>query len=190
KQRKELASYYREEVDPVSAKLNDKLQQLAKAAPAYVQPQAQGFQQATNCVKTFIHVRGDFLRKGDEVRPGVLSALHPFKPAKEIPDRLDLARWLVDPANPLTSRVAVNRIWQHLFGRGLVATSEDFGVRGESPSHPELLDWLATEFMRQGWSRKGLIRLIVSSATYRQSAHVRPELASLDPNNTLLARQN
>ena len=190
KQREELAKYFREEVDPVSVNLTDKLQQLSKSVPQYQDAQAQGFRQSTNLVKTFVHVRGDFLRQGDEVRPGVLAALQPFKPRGETADRLDLANWLVDSANPLTSRVAVNRIWQHLFGRGLVATSEDFGVRGEPPSHPELLDWLATEFVRVGWSRKELIRLIVSSATYRQSARIRPELASVDPNNALLARQN
>jgi hypothetical protein len=141
-------------------------------------------------VKTFVHVRGDFLREGEEARPGVLSVLHPFKPRGANPDRLDLANWLVDPANPLTSRVAVNHIWQHLFGKGLVSTPEDFGVRGEPPSHPALLDWLATEFIRCGWSRKEIIRLIVTSATYRQSANARPELAAIDSNNTLLARQN
>jgi len=190
KQRDELAKYFREEVDPISVKLNEKLQDLAKSLPQYQDAQAQGFRQSTNLVKTFVHVRGDFLRKGEEVQPGVLAALHSFKPRAQIADRLDLANWLVDPANPLTSRVTVNRIWQHLFGRGLVATSEDFGVRGEPPSDAQLLDWLATEFIRLGWSRKELIRLIVSSATYRQSARMRPDLASLDPNNALLARQN
>lgn len=90
----------------------------------------------------------------------------------------------------MTARVTVNRIWQSLFGRGLVATVDDFGTRGESPSHPELLDYLATEFVRLGWSRKEIIRLIVSSATYRQSSAVRPELMDRDPLNTWLARQN
>lgn len=179
-----------EEVDPISVKLNLQLQQLAKATPQYQEPLAQSFKQFTNTVRTFVHVRGDFLRKGDEVRPGVLAALHPFKPRGEVPDRLDLARWIADPANPLASRVAVNQIWQHLFGRGLVATPEDFGVRGEPPSHPELLDFLATEFLRLGWSRKEMIRLIVGSAAYRQTAEVRSDLAAVDPNNTLLARQN
>ena len=140
--------------------------------------------------KTHIHVRGDFMQKGDEVQPGILAALHAFKPRGGKADRLDLARWIVDPANPLTARVTVNRIWQSLFGRGLVATVEDFGTRGESPSHPELLDYLATEFVRLGWSRKAIIRLIVSSATYRQSSALRPELMDRDPLNTLLARQN
>jgi len=107
-----------------------------------------------------------------------------------LPDRLDLALWIADPANPLTSRVSVNHIWQHLFGRGLVNTPEDFGTRGEPPSHPELLDWLATEFLKRGWSRKTMIKLIVTSATYRQSSHTRPELIDRDPQNSLLARQN
>jgi hypothetical protein len=124
------------------------------------------------------------------------------------PDRLDLARWIADPAHPLTARVAVNHFWQHLFGRGLVSTPEDFGVRGEPPSHPELLDWLACEFMQPGgtgtisshkssgssdaaaWSRKRLLRLILTSATYRQASDTREEMAERDPLNTLLARQN
>jgi len=150
---------------------------------------AQSFRQAAKYVPTFVHVRGDFLRKGEEVEPGAPAFLNAFKPHCNKADRMDLARWLVDPTNPLVSRVAVNRIWQHLFGKGLVATPEDFGARGDAPSHPELLDWLATEFMGN-WSRKALIRQIVCSATYRQSANTRPELASIDPNNTLLARQN
>jgi hypothetical protein len=106
------------------------------------------------------------------------------------PNRLDLARWLVDPANPLTARVTVNRIWRNLFGRALVASVDDFGTRGELPSHPELLDWLASEFQEQGWSRKAFIRLIVTSSAYRQSSRGRPELIDRDPNNTWIARQN
>jgi hypothetical protein len=104
-------------------------------------------------------------------------------------DRLDLARWLVDPANPLTARVTVNHVWQHLFGRGLVATVDNFGLLGDPPSHPELLDYLATEFVQLGWSRKKLIRLLVTSATYRQSSVLREDLAERDPQNILLARQ-
>ena len=96
---------------------------------------------------TRIHVRGDFLRRGEAVQPGTPGVLHPFSAREERPDRLDLARWLVDPANPLTARVTVNRVWRHLFGRGLVPTLDDFGTRGEAPSHPELLDWLANEFV-------------------------------------------
>ncbi len=156
------------------------------------QAQAQTFAERTNTVKTCIHVRGDFLRKGEVVEPGVLSVLHPFKrcDTASVPsNRLDLASWMVDPANPLMSRVTVNRFWQQLFGRGLVSTSEDFGARGEPPSHPQLLDWLATEFIARGWSRKAVIKLIVTSSTYRQSSRTRRELIDRDPLNTLLARQ-
>jgi len=136
--------------------------------------------------------RGDFLQPQAEVVPATLAVLPPLKPrrADGPTDRLDLARWLVDPANPLTPRVAVNQIWAKLFGRGLVATVDDFGSRGEKPTHPELLDWLAREYMERGWSRKALLRLILTSAVYRQSSHHRPELESIDPQNTLLGRQN
>jgi hypothetical protein len=103
-------------------------------------------------------------------------------------NRLGLARWLVDPANPLTARVMVNRFWQHYFGIGLVKTTEDFGVRGEVPSHPELLDWLATEFIRTGWDVKAVQKLIVTSAAYRQSSRADPERLKRDPENRLLAR--
>lgn len=137
---------------------------------------------------THIHQRGDFRRPGEEVRPGTPAVF--LESIPELPsDRLQFARWLVSPKHPLTSRVAVNRFWQELFGRGIVATSENFGVRGESPSHPELLDWLALDFMDRGWSMKKIIRRIVLSETYRQSSRERPELAENDPQNRLLARQ-
>jgi hypothetical protein len=147
-------------------------------------------------VKTYVHVRGDFLTHGEEVQPGVMRVLNSFQPRAAAPaggamaDRLDLARWIVAPENPLTARVAVNHLWVHLFGRGIVNSPEDFGTRGEAPSHPELLDWLASEFQRAGWSRKQIIRLIVTSATYRQSSNLRRDLAARDPQNVLLARQN
>jgi len=109
-------------------------------------------------------------------------------PAERQPDRLSLARWLVSANNPLTARVTVNRYWQHFFGTGLVKTSEDFGSRGDAPSHPELLDWMATEFVRLQWDVKAMQRLLVTSATFQQSSHVTPDLMSRDPQNRLLAR--
>ena len=103
--------------------------------------------------------------------------------------RLALARWIVSPENPLTARVMVNRMWQEFFGRGLVLPLENLGSQGDKPSHPELLDWLAAEFMDRGWSMKQMHRFMVTSATYRQRSTARPELQERDPNNALLARQ-
>lgn len=139
--------------------------------------------------KTHIRIRGDFRELGIEVTPGAFSFLHPL-PEDPKPSRLTLGRWLTSPDNPLTARVAVNRMWQEFFGRGLVRTSEDFGKQGERPSHAELLDWLAVEFRERGWSMKQIHRTIVLSATYRQSSAVRPDLSSKDPSNILLARQS
>jgi hypothetical protein len=137
--------------------------------------------------ETRVHLRGNFLRPGPVVTPGVPAFLPPLKPRGETADRLDLARWLFDPAHPLTARVAANHVWQHLFGAGLVPTPENFGTNGTPPRHPELLDWLATEFVRRKWSRKSLIRTIVLSATYKQSSQ--REVGG-DANNELLGRQN
>jgi hypothetical protein len=134
----------------------------------------------------YIHARGDFRSRGIDVEPGTPAVL-PSVPAKL--DRLAFARWLVSREHPLTARVAVNRIWQALFGVGLVSTPDDFGTQGERPTHPELLDWLAVRFMDSGWDMKGTIKLIVSSATYRQSSHARDDLREKDPQNRLLARQ-
>jgi hypothetical protein len=159
--------------------------------------------------KTHLFVGGSFLNPGDEVEPEVPAVLgsikqqinqrrpeqHPAarQPAtqpREVyrPTRLDLARWLVGPDNPLTARVTVNRMWAAHFGTGIVATVEDFGTKGDPPSHPKLLDWLATEFVRRGWDMKAMHRLIVTSATYRQSPRVSLELFARDPQNRLLAR--
>lgn len=137
---------------------------------------------------TFVHIRGDFLNRGAKVEPGVPTVLPPLE-ATGRPSRLDFARWLFSPDHPLVARVAVNRIWQQLFGIGLVETDNDFGTQGTPPSHPELLDWLACEFREQGWSRKRLIRAIVTSATYRQTSAARDPLDARDPRNRLLARQ-
>jgi Protein of unknown function (DUF1553) len=122
------------------------------------------------------------------VDPGTPAVLPPLKVDGRA-TRLDLARWLVARENPLTARVAVNRMWQEFFGAGLVKTSEDFGTQGDRPSHPELLDWLAAEFQDSGWSMKRMARLIVTSAAYRRSSAARPDLEARDPENRLLARQ-
>ncbi len=137
--------------------------------------------------KTHVMLRGQWDHPGEEVTPAVLKALG-SPPADAPPNRLGLARWIASRNNPLTARVAVNRWWLELFGRGLVATPEDFGTQGEPPTHPELLDWLAVELMDSGWSMKHIIREIVTSATYRQSSRVSPKLAAADPDNALLAR--
>jgi mono/diheme cytochrome c family protein len=141
--------------------------------------------------QTHILQGGDFTRAGDRALPGVPRVLPPIEDASpgNPPDRMDLARWLVDRRNPLTARVVVNRIWQAYFGRGLVETDNDFGTQGTPPSHADLLDWLACEFMDQNWSQKAIHRLIVSSATYRQSSRLRPEGQAVDPDNRLLWRQ-
>jgi hypothetical protein len=136
---------------------------------------------------TFMRQRGSFLSKGDQVDADVPSALNPLPPGVT-PNRLALADWLVSPDNPLTARVAVNRFWETIFGRGIVETTEDFGTQGDLPSHPELLDWLAVEFMDSGWDMKALIRLIVTSAAYRQDSKASPALIAKDPYNRLYAR--
>jgi hypothetical protein len=131
--------------------------------------------------------KSNFLTPGKKVEPGVPAALPPLPPGAPA-NRLGVARWVVSPDNPLTARVAVNRYWAMLFGAGIVETEEDFGTQGELPSHPELLDWLAVEYMKTGWDTKKVLRLIVTSATYRQSSRVTPELLAKDPRNRLLSR--
>jgi ribosomal protein L20 len=138
----------------------------------------------------FILIRGEYDHKGKKVTPAVPAVLPQIVPRQEgkLPDRLDLAKWLVSPENPLTSRVIVNRFWQQYFGNGIVETSEDFGSQGQFPTHPQLLDWLATEFIRTGWNVKELQRLIVTSAAYRQSSRMTPDALQRDPTNKFLAR--
>ncbi len=136
--------------------------------------------------KSSVFTRGDFLQPGEEVRPATPAILHPL--TEETPNRLALARWLVNTNNPLVARVTVNRWWAEIFGRGLVSTPEDFGIKGDLPTHPELLDWLACEFMSNGWSMKKIHRLMVTSATYRQSSAVTPQLLDNDDQNKLYAR--
>ena len=167
--------------------LQKKLQDLEKTTPSL--SQASVVLQNPESTKTFIAVRGDYRRAGIEVQPEI-PAVFPVPPKFHSTASFEIGAWLVARENPLTARVAVNRMWQEFFGRGLVRTSNDFGLQGDKPTHPELLDWLASEFMDRGWSVKQMHKLIVTSATYRQSSHDRPELKEKDPANTLLARQN
>ena len=141
--------------------------------------------------ENYLFLRGDFTRPdkaGGLLQPGVIAAVN-ASGKTDFKNRLDLAKWLVDPKNPLTARVTMNRVWMRYFGKGLVETEDDFGTQGSAPSHSELLDWLASEFINRGWSMKAMHRVIVTSATYRQSSHARPDLAERDPRNILLARQ-
>ena len=184
-----LAEWYRG-VDPFLASQQARLETHLAEAPKLPETKAQAIVERAEPRETHVLTRGDFLRPGAEVQPGTPAVLPPLQARGERPDRLDLAEWLVDDANPLTARVEANRIWQHLFGAGLVRTTDDFGTRGDPPTHPELLDWLADELLRQGWSRKALIREIVLSRTYRQSSQVDPGQWEVDPNNHLLSRQS
>ncbi|HTL18944.1 MAG TPA: PSD1 and planctomycete cytochrome C domain-containing protein, partial [Patescibacteria group bacterium] len=135
----------------------------------------------------WVLTRGQYDKHGEAVGPGVPAILPPL-PKSEVTNRLTFAKWLIEPRHPLTARVTVNRLWQQFFGVGIVKTTEDFGTKGEWPSHPELLDWLATEFIKTGWDVKHFVRLIVSSATYRQDSKVTPKLLEMDPENRLLTR--
>ena len=171
---------------PEFAKARDEISRLRKP-PTHTTTLVFRERPSGNTRPTFLHKRGEYLQPTDRIDPSVLSAVAPFPP--ELPvNRLGFARWLVSSNNPLTARVTVNRQWQAFFARGIVRTTEDFGLQGEAPSHPELLDWLAIEFMKQGWSLKKLHRLIVLSATYRQSSRVPADVAALDPDNHLLSR--
>jgi mono/diheme cytochrome c family protein len=184
-QRQTLSAYFKKQGPDFKAAFEE-LEALTKAEPKVATTLV--LQELAKPRATFIQIGGDFTRKGAKVDPGVPAILHSLDAAKA-PSRLDLARWLVDRRNPLLARVTVNRLWQQYFGRGLVETENDFGTQGTPPSHPELLDWLAVEFMDGDWSVKKMHRLIVTSAVYRQASKVRPELREIDPDNKLLARQ-
>jgi mono/diheme cytochrome c family protein len=183
-QRDEIFSFYRttvEEWDEAKAKIEELMKDWPYGPTTLALTPRQWPRE------TRLFRRGDWKRPGEAVTPDTPAILHPF-PETGPRNRLGLARWIVDKRNPLTARVIVNRIWQQYFGAGLVATPEDFGSRCERPSHPELLDWLAREFIESGWSFKHVHRLIVNSATYRQSSKVTPRLLEADPTNRWLAR--
>ena len=196
KERKRLTEFFvswyhlgegKERYEEVKFKeLGEKLQKLSQKYPGLTE--ALTLAENLTPQKSHILFRGDYLRKGIEIFPGTPAVLPPMPNSPE-PSRLRLARWIISRDNPLSARVAVNRIWQEYFGRGLVETSEDFGTRGTAPTHPRLLDWLSVEFMDSGWDLKHMHKLIVMSATYRQSSAKRKELNNLDPLNNLLGRQ-
>jgi len=181
-----LRAYYVFAADELAEEL-DAIARVKKELPKYptalvMQERPEGHTRPTQ-----VHKRGEFMQPTHEVQPGVPSFL-PDLPPGAPRDRRGFAEWLVSPENPLTSRVVMNRDWQAFFGRGLVETMEDFGFQGKLPSHPELLDWLAVEFVKRGWSLKEMQKLIVMSATYQQSSHVTPDRLEHDPENVLLSR--
>lgn len=185
KQSKAIAEYHRS-MDPAYRERQAVITAVKEREPKL--PTSLVMRDGAATRPNFIHVRGDFLRHGAAVNPGFPAILGGPSPQAGF-TRVDLAKWLIDPKHPLTARFAVNRLWQQFFGVGLVETTDDFGTQGSPPSHPELLDWLADEFVRSGWSTKHIIRLIVNSATYRQTSTARSELTAKDPRNRLLGRQ-
>jgi len=181
--------WYRTRIDVAGRVLADELRKLEREKSELERklPSALVMEELEEPRKTRVFVRGDYRNPGEEVAVDTPSMLPPMP--KDLPkNRLGLARWLMSGDHPLTARVTVNRAWQQFFGRGIVSTAEDFGIRGAQPSHPQLLDWLATEFVQSGWDLKKLHRLIVLSATYRQNAKMSSEALASDPDNVHLAR--
>jgi hypothetical protein len=181
-----LKRYYLS-IAPELAKAREEISALRRSLPRFPTTMVMRERRPEHARTTRVHTRGEFLKRGDPVEPGVPASLHRLL-ANAPANRLTLARWLVDEKNPLVGRVVMNQVWQAYFGRGLVATTEDFGTQGARPTHPELVDWLAREFIARGWSLKAMHRAIVTSATYRQSSRATPELLARDPRNELLAR--
>ena len=184
-QKRRLTEYHRLQ-DPAYEKLKTRRAQLANELKNLKPPQTLVMQELDQPRMSALFVRGNFMETGEPVQPGVPAVLHTLPDGP--PNRLTLARWLVDRNNPLVARVTVNRWWAELFGQGLVTTPEDFGIKGELPTHPELLDWLAVEFMESGWDMKAMHKLLVMSATYRQSSRITPQLFEKDDQNKLYAR--
>jgi hypothetical protein len=188
-QQEMIGEWYRSHIDPELKPQRERYAQLQreideiKPNTVPMMNELEGDQRR----KTHVQLRGNFLALGEEVPPAVPAVFKPL-PTNAPPDRLALARWLVDSDNPLTARVIVNRFWEQIFGIGIVRTSEDFGSQGDLPTHPELLDWLATEFVARDWDVKALLKLMVTSAVYRQSSRVTPDLLERDPDNILLSR--
>ena len=187
-QKTAVATFYRSiapELADVRKRLKGTRAELAALKPTTTVPILRELPKDRKRV-TKLQYRGNYLDTGDVVMPGIPSV---FKAGElQVSNRLELAKWIVSKDNPLTARVTVNRYWEQVFGTGLVATAEEFGSQGDLPSHPELLDWLAIEFVENGWDMKQLLRTLLTSATYRQSSKVTSDLVQLDPDNRLLAR--
>jgi hypothetical protein len=181
-----VCSETRATLDPLNATVTDLRQQRDKFRDQI--PQTFIWRDMDKPRESFVMVRGQYDAPGEKVGRAVPAVFPAMKPAGALPNRLDLARWLVSSDHPLTARVTVNRFWQQFFGVGLVKTADDFGSQGEPPSHPELLDWLAVTFQESGWDVKALVRSLVTSAAYRQSAVLPPALLQRDPENRWLAR--
>ena len=185
-----LSNFFFEVLDPPYREISQRISKMeterkeieARAVITHVQEEKMNSPAMANVL-----LRGAYDKLGEQVKPAVFAALNPL-PASAPPNRLGLAQWIVDPANPLTARVTVNRFWQEIFGTGLVKTAEDFGVMGDPPSHPELLDWLAVEFRESGWNVQHMLRLMLTSAAYRQAAITTPEKLAKDRDNRLLSR--
>jgi hypothetical protein len=188
-QRSDVQKFFRTTISPITKEMTEQLAKLRKDQ-AELEKQVSTtmvMQEMEKPRDTFMLIRGQYDKRGEQVTAGIPPSLGSL-PAGSPPNRLGLAKWLIDPTQPLTARVIVNRYWQMYFGTGIVKTAEDFGSQGEWPSHPELLDWLATEFRDSGWDIKHMQRLIVTSAAYRQSSAVTPAGLAKDPENRLLAR--
>jgi len=185
-QTRRLREYFLDVV-PELAQARKQIEALERRMPSYPMTMVLSERRAGNPRPTFLHQRGEYLRRGAEVLPSVPKFLSPLPPA-EPANRLTFARWLVSRRNPLVGRVSVNRAWRAFFGRGLIKTDGDFGTQAPLPTHPLLLDWLACEFVDRGWSLKSLHRLIATSATYRQSSNLSERLLREDPENEYLAR--
>lgn len=188
-QAEQLLNFYLENEDPAFGEIAARLRRLEGEKEAMRGRATPTLVMEEKAEEAFAHIlaRGQYDQPGEKVFPAVPAVLPPLPP--DAPkNRLALARWLVAPEHPLTARVTVNRFWQQLFGVGLVATAEDFGITGQRPSHPKLLDWLAVEFRETGWDVKRMMRLLVTSASYRQSARVSPEKLEKDPDNRLVSR--
>ena len=186
-QRKVLDDYYRGTAPMLTPK-KQRLSELLAFWKQLTSPNSLVMKELDKPRTSHVFVKGSFLNPGQEVQPGVPSVLHALPESKTPPNRLTLARWLVSPENPLVGRVTMNRLWSDHFGRALVKTPENLGTQGERPTHPELLDWLAAEFVEQKWSMKAMHRLMVTSATYRQDPRMKETLREKDPSNQLYAR--